>query len=1379
MSRVSVKVLLLDDEESLRVPLKRFLERQFGYQVEAVATGEEALEAVERTQGQYDVALIDEVLMPGPDGIEVMQKIRARYPHIECIIFTGWGTESRQRALQAGAFRYLEKPFNNEELAMLLRIAAQQVRLRAIGQAILAERDPERVLETITSAACSLALADDAAIALEERSGKIKVHTRIGSAIGWKRHFRGENLSENIVRTGEVVYVPDTLKDDRIEPAVVESGIRSFIGLPIPGERGNLGVLYVYSQRPEWFDEGSTVSVLRTLAGQAGLAIANARAFRQTQMYARYMEALVEAGQRLTRALRKEEQLTIVWEFVRKQLNVDTFFVALYDIGADTIEFALAYDEGKRVDIPARYLGDNSTGWGITGYVVKTGQGVYWPTRERAEEICARLGIQEILIGRPAQTGFYLPLKTGQNVIGVLSIQSYRSHAFEPELLDVCKALGNHLSVALENARRVEEVEHMRQAAEVMSRSVEPCQALYQIAESAARVLRADSVVIWSYDNVRNKFIPEELTAVGIPEEDLKKLREEEVRPGRTVGKVMESGYIAVPDIALREYGFLGQSTLELLNRIGVRSFQSVALQAGEEYLGVLYVNYNHRRVFREEDERRLRTFASQAALSLKNARLLAQMRRTREAAEVIAGVTLQERLEQTLQTIARHAQWVLGSDAVTIYSYDEATGQFGAWATEIRDPRCPDSARPPEKLQPESVVWGILHLDEEPYYRMAEDRASEDALLGGYFVRSEGIQAAIGIQLRVGGRKVGVMFVDFRSSHRFTSDEIATIRLFADQAAVAIRNAQLYQKLQQRIDTLQALYEAGKAITGALTLQETLDRITEQARHLVSRSLEEGCFSHLALVEGHILHFAAACTPEVLAGLRERVGDIDLEHAARIGITGRVVKTGQSQNVGDVQTDPDYICFESRTRSELAVPIRIGPQVVGVINVEHPRVNAFTPSDQQALESLAAQAAIAIRNARQSEIQRAIYEASKVISTDITMERQGLLQRILEQAATRICWPQRPKAILAVIQLYDARSQELSLESVYPPEQFPLLVERIGEKRCLDPAKGCRIGISGRAVLTGKAQRVSDVRKDPDYVEFNPATLSELDVPLRVGDRVLGVLSLESDRLNAFDEVDEEALQSLADLAAIAIENARQYAELKKTRGLVGARTALAWMGMVNNVWRHAIDKYALTIREQSQLVRMELQRPSPRSGYIREKAENIARLATQILEKPVVPPLSEDIADRIILNDLIHERTQQLWQNTPYSGIEVETAFHLSPSAVVRASPEWLRQAFDVLVDNAVGAVADREGPRITIGTRAANGGAEIFVIDNGPGIPEEIRDKIGLERIEKPQDARGLGMGLLMAQTIVQTYGGEIRVASTGPAGTEMVIWLPLEG
>jgi two-component system C4-dicarboxylate transport sensor histidine kinase DctB len=290
---------------------------------------------------------------------------------------------------------------------------------------------------------------------------------------------------------------------------------------------------------------------------------------------------------------------------------------------------------------------------------------------------------------------------------------------------------------------------------------------------------------------------------------------------------------------------------------------------------------------------------------------------------------------------------------------------------------------------------------------------------------------------------------------------------------------------------------------------------------------------------------------------------------------------------------------------------------------------------------------------------------------------------------------------------------------------------------------------------------------------------MSELDAPLRVGGKIVGVLGLESDRLAAFDELDERALQSLADLAAVVIQTARQYKELKRTKGLIGARTALAWMGMASSTWRHAIDKHALTIREQVHLLRDDLSKIQllEQCTRLAERLAMIERLAYQILEKPLTPPLSaEEGAELVAVNALISERARQLWQNDPYRTAELRLDLQLSDDAAAWVSPEWLRRAFDVLVDNAVEAVAGREVRTIIIGTRPDRGGAGVSVSDTGPGIPEEIRAKIGLELIEKPEDAKGLGMGLLMAQTIVQTYGGEIRVDSTGPTGTTMVIWLP---
>jgi GAF domain-containing protein len=145
----------------------------------------------------------------------------------------------------------------------------------------------------------------------------------------WTKHFKNQSLSKEIIRAGQIVYVPDTTQDDRVNPEVIDAGIRSFLGLPIPGEGRNLGVLYVYSRQPGRFDEGSTVAVLQTLAGQAGLAIANARAFEAEAQRRQEAETLRETALVLTTTLEQQEVFERILSELQKVVPYDSASVQL------------------------------------------------------------------------------------------------------------------------------------------------------------------------------------------------------------------------------------------------------------------------------------------------------------------------------------------------------------------------------------------------------------------------------------------------------------------------------------------------------------------------------------------------------------------------------------------------------------------------------------------------------------------------------------------------------------------------------------------------------------------------------------------------------------------------------------------------------------------------------------------------------------------------------------------------------------------------------------------------------------------------------------------------------------------------------------------
>lgn len=1855
MLQEHLNILLVDDERSVREPLARYLSSKFGFRVDVAADGEEALAIATENNGQYDVALIDQLLMSEPDGIELMRQMKAQYPLIECIVFTGWGTEYRQSALREGAFSYLEKPFDNEVLVMLIRSAAQQVRLRAISRAILSKRNLPELFAQIVAAVQALTWADRVFIVLpRQATGTSHIYPQ--QLAEEAQRFESDELSQEIITGNKVISVADIGDQDRASPHLSELGIRSYVGAPIPNRQG---VLYAYSRTPDHFDEWGHTTLIQTLASQAGLALDNARALQDLRTHADYMEALVQFGQNLARATRLEEQLDLVWGFLSRQLQVSTAYVGLCSPQQDIVSFPLFCENGSRRDVSDRAIGDDPNRWGFSGHVIRHGCELIWQDDASKRQ----LGISGIPIGDPCQSGFCVPLRTGEGIKGLISIQSSQPNAFSevaldvvrtvsnqlsvaidnigllaatqraaaqlagldalvldmnqeldsttllrkvirqavdllgadgggiyllnaagdslilrvasglpqelegqaiakdtglsglilqtgaahknnhyqewpqqldllrdlhlhavagapiragertlgtlvvhkvtpgsffedsalhllgqfanhvgaslqksmllerlrtieklaaditssielqivltrtcqavvdlfgvdhsavvlfdvnrshgevysefpaqvgtigtripirgieieeelafkgrpaiirnvhhdvphlgavadifkqfriesialipiiyegrtlgsisldaigkqreftPDEIDLCKILANHVAVAVENARLFEEThrgktyfqslfeansaviskqesddaltaivealcqasgalwvaalildvngqpeimaqdgagrklekatlarqegisyqviqsgsprfipdtaaaaneinpkmlldgikaaaclplrhdelrgvlwihfddvhpfseseqqalqiyasqaaiafektrlfksiqrrEHqlrqMRAAAEDLAAAAfQPQQALQQIVDSAHAVLQADVVVLWPYD-LQDRFIPHELTFYGITDDELTRLRQAEPQPGQTVRTVLREGYIAVDDIARPEYAFIGQSTRTFLESIGVQSFQAIVLRVGEEKLGVLFVDYRQVRTFNEEDHEALQTLAGHAALSLKTARTLHQQEMIQRMTGVVAEAVVQENIGQTLQVVAGSVRRIINADAVTLYAYDETLKRFDAQGADGLDQHLPDPVTPAEKLRSDSVAFRIIGLNEPPFYRLAEKEADKDQLLAGRFVIVAQIQASIGLQLRAHGRRVGVMFVNFRSPHRFTSSEIATLQLFADQAAAAIQSAQLQRAAIRRAIVLSGLYETGTVITSSSTLKkDTLAHIAEQAVKLT----DSNCSSHLAIKYGRRLQFEAASSEETLERLRRNIGIIDLETADRIGIVGRVARTGQGEIIPDTSKDPDYIDFlELPNHSEMAVPIKLEGQVIGVINIEHPDLDFFQPEDLQALENLATQAAAAIKNARLYEQARLLAAMSREVTK--SLEVKDFLESLFKQL--RQIFKDRDITIHPSLATYDHDSNALLTyhTSFYPAESRP-----------------DRIPIDSKGIMAWVGRHrwlyySRDTSIDPEYHLLLADTRSEVAAPLFFGGELLGVLDLESPQVDAFTPDDLELFTILTHQIATTVHNVQQFEELKQTKGLVGARTAVAWMGMVSAQWGHGVRNDATTIHEILQLLRDDL--GSQISTGIDQRLARLELLANRIKGTPVRAPLGvEEGLESVVIGRKVRERCEQLMKRESANAVRFEFVDAIKDDTMsVRADPTWLDRILDMLVDNAITAMVEMPSKRLTVTVERDQDKVRVIVQDNGSGISADVQARLFKEPIQKEKGSRGAGIGLLLAQTIAQTYGGDIYVDETGPQGTRMVVWFPKE-
>ncbi len=245
-------------------------------------------------------------------------------------------------------------------------------------------------------------------------------------------------------------------------------------------------------------------------------------------------------------------------------------------------------------------------------------------------------------------------------------------------------------------------------------------------------------------------------------------------------------------------------------------------------------------------------------------------------------------------------------------------------------------------------------------------------------------------------------------------------------------------------------------------------------------------------------------------------------------GITVRVVKGGKPVFVSDVSKDKAYVKGGEGIRSEIAVPIKVRKKILGVLNIESKKPVAFTEENKKLLEILASHAAIAIVNLKRQE------KLSALNSYGRSVNRTGNLEEICTLTLNAM------EEVLGFkfVDVFLVEGKKLRLAATRG------LLEGPSFDLPLDGQKGLTV----KAARTEKSILVPDVRKEKAYVEAGTkGMVSELAVPIKLGNEVLGVLNVESDRLAAFDKEDKELLEILASHIAIALSNLRRREQLRK----------------------------------------------------------------------------------------------------------------------------------------------------------------------------------------------------------------------------------------
>lgn len=329
--------------------------------------------------------------------------------------------------------------------------------------------------------------------------------------------------------------------------------------------------------------------------------------------------------------------------------------------------------------------------------------------------------------------------------------------------------------------------------------------------------------------------------------------------------------------------------------------------------------------------------------------------------------------------------------------------------------------------------------------------------------------------------------------------------------------------RFRERSDLLDFLLEVATVSSETLDL----DVLLESVAGIVRRVIPWDLFAILLYSEKrkdlHI-RYGVGHREEVIKNVSIPLGE---------GIVGAAAAQREPVLVPDVQLDPRYLNTADIVRSELAVPMIARKRLVGVIDVQSSQVGAFKAYDRAILALIAGRIAAAIDNAqlytRGARQFRLINTLSKV-STELSsiLDLDELLSKVASTVRGLINY--HAFSILLV----DEAAQVLR-------HRFSI---RYDERVNLDHIP-LGLGITGAAATARDAVRVHDTATDPRFIATHPGIRSEIAVPLILGDRVIGVLNLESERIGYFTEDHARILTLLAPGIAIAIENARLYREI------------------------------------------------------------------------------------------------------------------------------------------------------------------------------------------------------------------------------------------
>lgn len=1201
----AARILLVDDDSGFCQATAELL-GEHNYQVDAFLTAEAALRLVTEADKEYHVALLDQVLPGKMDGIELMRRLRARLPQLEVILFTGYENIQEANGLQAGAFRFLRKPIDPDVLIQLVQVcldawearrerdlAQRQSRiletLRDLSQKISATLNQDEILRQTRLCLAPLMSVDNLTVALFNLR-RDRLICMINYEDGQPSDCLEFDYSPSEGQPGLMGWIvrhkaPLLILDFKNDPCPVQAIIigtppRSFLGAPLLAQDRVLGVIAVQDPQPGRFDS-TDQRTLMAVANLVAQALFNARLFQELQTLNRISQIIMQPED-------LESMIEALLEPLGELVDARNLRLGVYLPDRQEVDLMGRLDNGARLPrevVPAREF--------LIGQTILKNQTIWLHTLAEVQVIKQHEKLRTVLDKQPS-CWLSVPLVSDGGAIGALGLQDFeREDVYDTHDEELLKRLATQLAVAIQKVslfERLQQNVHLRKTLnEVYFHLLQmdphdpeaswwvlltAVTAGYSLGFNRAWLFR------WQPDEAAPGEKGELVGWLGLG--DLQKKKAEE-----TWGKMAErkidslEAFFKLPPEEYRhtpahqavqglhipvqrgDSGALAQAVFRQIPVVGQpgRSSQSVGEWIARLNLAefaVVPLSFRDRTILLIADYRFVLRSIDQELL-----RLLSEL--CRGVIMVIDNQLLRLEFERQLEVLNRHYQIAtalrtipkpddvihLILDALAeLYQLDTCTfgeydpgrqllifneeHQLGLPAPVTRKV----TDLPPgywERIQGSSDPLVFENLDQFPEVRRVlvhQDLAS--------FV----VLPVKGAE----GKLLGLFTLGRRGALTLQPTDLPLVKTLADQASLALQNARLFEETTRLNRNQELLLQIATDLSKVAIQDEKAlyELITARALALSGAP----CIAFYPFRSG--TQYYDVDRVKVIGQRLDKKPNEAKDRQNFRSMTGQVIRRGRLvvEDVAlkyDIErkvrifTKKDGFMDREGIRSFVGISLQVGDQSLGVLfwNFREPR--RFSTGDLQLWDTFAALAAVAIQAAQQharasrlSRTRKAALEGLKEVELllgQAARPSQQISQVLIETAV------QLTRAKYGSFFAVNETSREIeAVARINVPENVPKVITRLGET-----------GITGWVANKKRTARARDIRQPPwnaRYTVQNPDTRSELAVPILVGAgrTVAGIIDLESDKVAAFSQDDQEIVEALAAAAAVAFRNKELY---------------------------------------------------------------------------------------------------------------------------------------------------------------------------------------------------------------------------------------------